>query len=219
MRNTHLLCCQIRSEIRGRAKINENDMQRGIQQVYPTLLGCWCWSYHGQFPLSSGSTVSMAIWHHEIYCKSRRAVNSAMTEWQVGDHKNKRNFKVCSSFSPFCSFRWSSATCQADPPACQRTAELLRGEHHIRRSESSSLPAVNRTVNLIINQPPTPPLMPDLFVLYVGVFATPLYAKTTKSLLIFVFIIYFSSFHSHLGRGKLVCDVLTGECRHHVTMT
>lgn len=47
--------------------------------------------------------------------------------------------------------------CQAELPACHRTAEVLRGEHHIRRCESSSLPAVIHTVNLIINQPPSPP--------------------------------------------------------------
>lgn len=47
--------------------------------------------------------------------------------------------------------------CQAELPACHRTAEELRDEHHIRRCESSSLPAVIHTVNLIINQPPSPP--------------------------------------------------------------
>lgn len=52
--------------------------------------------------------------------------------------------------------------CQTELQACHRTAELLRGEHHIRRSESSSLPAVIHTVNLIINHPPSPPTYPPL---------------------------------------------------------
>lgn len=47
--------------------------------------------------------------------------------------------------------------CQAELPACHRTAEVLRGEHHIRRCESSSLPAAIHAVNLMINHPRSPP--------------------------------------------------------------
>lgn len=51
------------------------------------------------------------------------------------------------------------ATCQAQLPACHRTAEVLRGEHATSDGVSHPLspPFVIHTVNLIINEPFSPP--------------------------------------------------------------
>lgn len=102
----------------------------------------------------------MAIRRHEIYGKSRRSLsNYQVTATQVLKEtvRLKATHKHLNSFTKLDFYWWRTPTCQAEPPTCHRTAELLRGEHHIRRSESSSLPAVIHTVNLIINQPLSPP--------------------------------------------------------------
>lgn len=98
----------------------------------------------------------------KIYGKSRSAVFPWLRLQQVLNFANNmlsqlRIFTVRQSFR--LNTGGAAATCQAQLPACHRTAEVLRGEHATSDGVSHPLspPSVIHTVNLIINQPLSPP--------------------------------------------------------------
>lgn len=108
------------------------------------------------FPWQSG--VTKCTVNHDARCLT--------TKWQTAEFETNcvspepPNCTSSSFVQSWDFYRCITPTRQAELATCHRTAELLRGEHHIRRSESSSLPAVIHTVNLIIHQPLSPPTSP-----------------------------------------------------------
>lgn len=119
--------------------------------------------FHGQFFFSQHHwrTVSMVIRRHEIYGKSRRSVSPKLPSASHSTLEQTLDIAAChkhrNCWIKFGVYWWSSSSCQAGLPACHRTAEVLRGERHIRRCESSSLPAAIHAANLMIHHRRSPP--------------------------------------------------------------
>lgn len=120
------------------------------------------------------STVSMAIRRHEIYGKSRRSLslpNCRVTAGQVCSKRASQLFDKVGLFIISIIITGGahslththahvdmSGRATGVPPHCRAVAGWTS---HQTESESSSLPAVIHTVNLIINQPSSPPTAPS----------------------------------------------------------
>lgn len=138
---------------------------RAVQQVCPTRCWrgwcwSWCWTVAPSAPLEHcfhGNHASPNFTGNHDARSFPDCVLQQVLNFAGNMLLYLRIFTVRQSF--WLNIGGAAATCQAQLPACHRTAEVLRGDQATSDGVSHPLspPSVIHTVNLIINQPLSPP--------------------------------------------------------------